>query len=309
MKIDINIIFIIIIIIITLGFSIHKLVTFIVNKKKKEQVRILLTYEPSKKVNYAPSRNLAIMKYLMTPKYLWKIFHKQYINVSRYNNNENISPKKFLSLESTKMESNYYFNLVKNNSADNLFILQNIPKKYYSTFILPEISKMFPNPEKIIISIKLLVCSQSINFPTLFYKNDIFICSLSSIGEIFYAEPNITSELEPYVCYPFCRKSLEDKLKIELRNGDLIYIPNGTCFSLNLKYNKNQILFIIEIDNFQKNGKNDKEINLIKLEQIQMRKIDRKVLHKNLNKDEQELLLLEKHVNEKSLEKSINNPL
>jgi hypothetical protein len=62
---------------------------------------------------------------------------------------------------------------------------------------------------------------------------------------------------------------------------------------------------IIEFDNFVKTGKIDREIDFIKMEQIQMRKIPRFVYPKDLEKDELELLWKQKVINGDMWEKNI----
>lgn len=73
----------------------------------------------------------------------------------------------------------------------------------------------------------------------------------------------------------------------------------------------NQMIFIIEFDNFQKNDKLDNEIELIKLEQIQLRKIPKKIYPKNLYPEELELLWLQKILNSNNYDRNqlINNIL
>ena len=90
-----------------------------------------------------------------------------------------------------------------------------------------------------------------------------------------------------------------------------MYIPNGTVIDISFKnFEATQILFIIEFDNFQKEGR-DPEIDIIKLEQIQLRKIPRKIYPKDLQPDELDILWQKKIINWNNWEKNalIKNPL
>lgn len=321
MKINLNIIVIIILILIPIIFGIKKLISFLVNRKKREKVRNFLDKEPNKKIESAPSKNLKTMNNLMTTKYFANIFYKCYVPVSRYNLNENISIKKYLKIESSEMESNYFFNLSKNRMSNNLLLITEIPKKYWNNFIFPEIAKgLEPNNKqgypKNVLNIQLIIVGDSLILPAQYFMDDVFLCVLSGSVDIKYIHPSKINELDPMICFPFVRKRLEDIEEnigqYTLREGDLLYLPNGTIFEIKFPIsNPNQIIFIIEFDNFQKNGCVDKEMNLIKMEQLQMRKIPRKIYPKDLQQDELELLWINKIVNGNNWEKNqiINNIL
>jgi len=122
MKINLNIIIIVFLCLIPISFGIKKLVEYVITLKKRDKVRKLLDKEVNKKIIYSPSQILKTLNQLMTPKYFSNIFYKQYLPISRYNMNETLSLKKYLKLESSPMESNYYFNLCKNNMANILNI-------------------------------------------------------------------------------------------------------------------------------------------------------------------------------------------
>lgn len=312
---------IILISLIPLSIGIKKLVEYIITIKKREKVRRLLDKEVNKKIIYSPSKILKTLNQIMTPKYFANVFYKQYLPVSRYNMNERLSLKKYLKLETSPMESNYYFNMCKNNLANNFFMKESIPKKYYNNFIFPELTKLLDKEikqgyPKNIINIEIISIGDSLLLPTQFFKNDVFIYSLKGNAYIQHTPPSVASELDPYTCFPFFRKRIEDiETKIgmtELREGDFIYIPNGTVIEISFKNNfPNQILVIIEFDNFLKNDKMDNEIELIKLEQLQLRKIPRKVYPKNILPDELEILWIKKIINGNNWEKNqvFSNPI
>jgi len=321
LKFNFNIIAIIFLILIPIIIGIKKLIEYFITKNKRELVRNLLEKEPNKRILYSPSKVLKTMNSLMTPKYFSNIFYKQYIPVTRYNIDETLTIKKYLNLESSEMESNYFFNMVKNNMANNFYMKQKIPPKNYNNFIFPELNKLL-NKElkqgypKNILNIEIISVGDSIQLPTQFFKNDIFICALKGNLLIKHVEPSVTNQLEPMTCYPFCRRRIDEiETKVgnnELREGDFIYIPNGITFELYFKSNmSNQMIFIIEFDNFQKNDKLDNEIELIKLEQIQLRKIPKKIYPKNLYPEELELLWLQKILNSNNYDRNqlINNIL
>jgi len=309
-----NIIIIIILVCVPIGFAIKKIVEFFLTKRKREKVRILLSQEPNKKIAFNPSRSLRLLKQVMTPKYFANVFYKQKIPVVRYNMNEKLNVKKYLRLEGSQMESNYFFNMVKNNMSSNFYMRESVPKKYLNNFIIPEIARVLDKDmkqgyPKNILNIDLIIVGDSLLLPTQYYKNDIFICNINGVATVTHAEPSVINELDPYVCHPFARKKINDiETKFgmqELREGDYMYIPNGTLLEINFKVNfPNQIIFIIEFDNFQKNDKLDNEIDLIKLEQIQLRKIPRKVYPKDLQNDELELLWYNKIISGTNWEKN-----
>jgi len=319
--INFNIIVILFLVMIPISFTIKKLIEYFIGKKKREKVRYLLSQEPNKKIIYSPSRSLRLLNQLMTPKYFTNVFYKSYLPVVRYNMNEKLSVKKYLRMESNEMESNYYFNMCKNKMATNFFVRENIPIKYYNNFIFPEISKFLDKEmkkgyPKNILNIELIIVGDSIHLPTQYYKNDIFICTLQGVATVQHLVPSQLNELDPYICFPYTRKRIGDIETNwgtqELREGDFMYIPNGTIFEISFNTSfPNQIIFIIEFDNFQKNNKLDKEIDLIKLEQIQLRKIPRKVYPKDLEKDELEILWEKKIITGSIWEKNqiINNIL
>lgn len=300
MNFNLNILIIIIIILIPLGLGIQKLTNFFITKKKREKVRLLLNQEPNKRIMYSPSRTLKAMNVLMSPKYFANVFYKKYVKVSRYNINEKISLKKYLNMETSDMESNYFFNMIKNKMANNFFVRERIPNKYWNNFIFPEIGNFLDKENiqgypKNILNIEIIFVGDSIHLPTQYFKNDVFICSLKGVADIKHVAPSIINELDPYTCFTFTRKRIEDLETTigqnELREGDYIYIPNGTGLDISFRNSfPSQIIFIIEFDNFQKSDKLDDEINIIKLEQIQLRKIPRKVYPKDLQPDELEIL-------------------
>jgi len=297
---NINILIIILLLLFPIYILLKKLIIYLINRRKRETVRRHLAQEGSKKTQYSPSHNLKIMSDLMSPKYFSNIFYKEYLDVNRYNIGEEISIKKWLGMESSKMESNYYFNLVKNKMANNLFTKNTIPKKFWNNFILPDILPFLSSnskqgfPENV-VNVQIIFSGDAAKFPTQFFKNDIYICLLKGTLEIKYSQPSSIIDLDPYKCFPFTRKKVDDIETIngiqELREGDYIYIPNGMIFGMEFKGNYPiQTFFIIEFDNFLKNGKIDREVDFIKLEQLQMRKIPRKVYPKDLEKDELEIL-------------------
>jgi hypothetical protein len=279
-----------------------------------------LAQEPNKKIIYSPSKNLQKMSQLMTPKYFANIFYKQYLPIVRYNTNEILNVKKYMGIDSKPMESNYFFNLSKNRMAANFFIKEKIPNKNWNNFILPEIYKTLSKkliqgcPDNI-LDVSLIIVGDPVVLPTQFFKNDIFICALKGTADIEHAEPTVINELDPYICFPFTRKRIGDietkSGKNQLREGDFMYIPNGTVIDISFKnYEATQIIFIIEFDNFQKEGR-DPEIDIIKLEQIQLCKIPRKIYPKDLQPDELDILWQKKIINGNNWEKNalIKNPL
>jgi len=316
-----NIVVILILLLLPFYALIKKLVVFFINRNKREIVRQHIADESNKRSQYSPSHNLKMMSDLMTPKYFANIFYKQYLDVVRYNIGEQISIIKYENMESSPMESNYYFNLSKNRMANNLFMRNAIPKKFWNNFIFPEIAKfMHPDTKQgyplNVINIEIIFVGDQIKLPPQYYKNDIYICCLKGIAEIKYVFPSITNDLDPLECFRFVRKDIDDiecdAGSNELREGDYLYLPNGTPFNLQFKTNyPTQTVFIIEFDNFLKNGKQDREIDFIKLEQLQMRKISRKVYPKNLEKDELEILWKKNLINGTIWEKNqvINNIL
>lgn len=295
-----NIILIILLLLFPFYLLIKKLTIFFINRNKRETVRLHLAQEGSKKAQYSPSHNLKIMGDLMTPKYFANIFYKEYLEAYRYNQGEQISLHKYLKIETAKMESNYYFNLQKNKMANNLFVHNKVPKKYWNNFILPEIVPYLSPKSKQgypdnILNIEIIFVGDSVKLPPQFYKNDIYICLLKGTVEVKHVVPADINDLDPFQCFRYTRKNVDDietnVLTNEMRDGDFLYIPNGTVFNLRFPGNySSQSIFIIEFDNFLKNGKIDREIDFIKLEQLQMRKILRKVYPKNLEKDELEFL-------------------
>lgn len=318
---NLNILVIIILISIPIFFGIKKLINYINTNKKREIVRDLLNQEPNKKIIYSPSKTLVVMNQLMTPKYFTNVFYKNYLHVVRYNMNETLSLKKYLKIDSSEMESNYFFNMHKNKMANNFFIREYLPPKYYNNFIFPELNRLLHKELKMgypknIINIQLIISGDSLNLPTIFLKNDVYICCLRGNIEIKHVEPSLINELDPFICFPFTRKRIDDvEIKYglnEVREGDFIYVPNGMIFEISFKGNlPTQIIFMIEFDNFQKNDILDNEIDLIKLEQIQLRKIPKKIYPKNLQTDELELLYIKKIIDGNIWEKNqiINNPL
>jgi hypothetical protein len=113
------------------------------------------------------------------------------------------------------------------------------------------------------------------------------------------------------ICYPYFRKEIEmveGFITNEIREGDFVYLPN--CYPIQIHFRNNyskamNTMCIIEFDNFVKTGKVDREIDFIKLEQIQMRKIPRFIYPKDLEKDELELLWKQKVINGDTWEKNI----
>jgi len=320
-QFNFNILVIILLLSFPFGLGIKKLIEHLQTAKKRERVRLLLSKEPNKKIIYSPSKSLVVMSTLMTPKYFANIFYKDYLQVTRYNTNEKLSIKKYLNMESSQMESNYFFNMHKNKMGGNFFMKNSIPPKFYNNFVFPELGRFLDKELKMgypknILNIFIIIVGDSLHLPTQFFKNDVFICSLFGSADITHIEPSVINELDPFLCFPFTRKRIEDiETKHgmnELREGDFIYIPNGTIFDFKVKTNQpTQIFFFIEFDNFQRDDKIDNEIDIIKLEQIQLRKIPRKLYPKNLNPDELELLWIKKIINGNIWEKNqvINNIL
>jgi len=202
MKINLNIIIIVFLCLIPISFGIKKLVEYVITLKKRDKVRKLLDKEVNKKIIYSPSQILKTLNQLMTPKYFSNIFYKQYLPISRDNMNETLSLKKYLKLESSPMESNYYFNLCKNNMANFFFLKESIPKNYYNNFIFPELTKMLDKElkqgyPKNIINIEIISIGDSLLLPTTFFKNDIFIYALKGNAYIQHTPPSVASELDP----------------------------------------------------------------------------------------------------------------
>jgi hypothetical protein len=101
----------------------------------------------------------------------------------------------------------------------------------------------------------------------------------------------MANEMDPYNCFPYFRKSVIDMDEFkttEIRESDFIYMPNGYIFEIECKDNKQmQCIIIIQFDNMPKI---DNEILIMKMEQIQMRKIPQTFYPKNLQKNELKLL-------------------
>ena len=310
-----NYIIIIILLFIPIYFLSKKLTIFLINRKKRDIVRQLLPNETSKTIIHFPSNNIKILSQLMTPKYFANVFYKEYVNVTKYNIKEPLSIMKYLGLESSQMEANYYFNLCKNNMASNLFMKNTIPKKYWNNFIIPEFTK-FLNPKLTngypnnIRSIDIIICGLSLTLPSQYFLNDILISIIQGSSEISYINPKNTQEHDPMTCFPFIRKNIEPDSVLTVREGDFLYLPNGYVCSIECKGVTN-VICLVEFDNFRRECRRDKEIDLIKMEQLQMRKIARRVYPKNLEKDELEILWKMKIINGNVWEKNqiINNIL
>jgi hypothetical protein len=300
-EMNFNIYVILGIILVPVCFLLKKLIEFLLTKKKRDQVRKLLEREPAKRIQTVPSGNLKVMGDLMSPKYFVNIFYKEYLNVVRYNLGETISLQKWLGFDDSKMESNYYFNLSKNKMASSMLMRNTVNKKRWNNFIIPEMYKTLINDPKEgylknILDVEFIFVGDSIKLPTWYSPNDTFIFMLKGSLDINYLPPAMISELDPYICFQTTRKRIDDiesdKIgRYTLREGDFAYIPNCYVYELNFEESfPTQIVCKIEIDNFQRTGKVDRETDLIKLEQMQMRKIPQKVYPKNLEKDELEIL-------------------
>lgn len=307
---NINTIILIMVILVPLIIIIKKVAGHFINSNKRELVRKLLDEEPTKKIQIIPSKFIRQLSSIMTTKYFCRIFYKKYLDVIKYKNENSITVKKYIDKEETSsMESNYFFNLCKNKMANNLFVKTNIDKKFWDNFIIPELTKISGLHQ--ILNISIFFCGNSLLLPTTYFKNDCFILMIHGDAEIRHIPPSLTADLDAMICYPYFRKEIEmveGFITNEIREGDFVYLPNCYPFQIHFRNNYSKAMntiCIIEFDNFVKTGKIDREIDFIKMEQIQMRKIPRFVYPKDLEKDELELLWNHKVINGDTWEKNI----
>jgi len=81
---------------------------------------------------------------------------------------------------------------------------------------------------------------------------------------------------------------MDEYKTVELRESDFIYVPNGYIFEFECKDTMAmQCIIIIQFDTMPKI---DREILIMKMEQIQMRKIPTAFYPKKLEKDEIKIL-------------------
>lgn len=305
-----NIIIIILLLLIPLYYGIRRLIAFLQTRKKREIVRQLLNFEANKQLQNHISKNLRKISQIISPKYFANIFYKQTLHISKYK--KYISLKHIVGIKSQQMESNYFFNLAKKNMAQNLLMISNIPKKYFNNFILPEFlpfgltySQQNKKETTNIQNIKCIIFHNPCNFPSQFLFHDCIICSIKGNHLIHWLHPNMAGEMDPYTTFPYFRKSvgdMEDFKTTELRESDFIYVPNGYIFELECKETAAmQCIIMIQFDTMPKI---DNEILIMKMEQIQMRKIPTAFYPKKLEKDEIKLLWRNGTINGQKWEKN-----
>ena len=291
-----NIIIIILLLLIPLYYIIRRIIQFIQTRKKRDIVRTLLNFEANKQLQNHISKNLRKISQIISPKYFTNIFYKQTLHISKYK--KYISIKHIYQTKSQQMESNYFFNLVKNNMAQNLLMISYIPKKYFNNYMLPDFhqfglqySQNNGKETSNIQSIQCRIFHNRCNFPSQFLFHDSIICAIKGNHNIHWINPNNANEMDPYTCFPYFRKSvmdMEDFKTIELRESDFIFVPNGYIFEIECKDTiQMQCIIIIQFDNMPKI---DREILIMKMEQIQMRKIPLAFYPKKLEKDEIKIL-------------------
>ena len=275
---NVNIIIIALILIIPFYYLIKKIVQSVKARRNREKVSILLEDEVEKKVETGICRYLKNFSDIITPKYLANIFYKQYPLISKYSRFIPITSMVYIN--SDEMEANYYFNMLKNNIAKNLLFMHKVPEKYYGNFIFPGFQDYITN----IQSIQLNIFGNAIKFPATFHFNDCIIYPLKGTIFVHTTFPNMAKEMDPYECFPFFRKNILDEKTHEIREGDYIYIPNGFIFEIEVKIGGNfQGFAVIQ---FSKTN----ELKIMKIEQMQMRKIDKLIYPKKLDKIEFALL-------------------
>ena len=276
-----------------------KIVAHILTNKKRSKVSSFIGMETTKKIQTAISSDLKKIGQLVVPKYWANIFYKQGLSVSKYRMGRQISISKYLQVRASDMDANYYFNLVKNRMANNLFMSARISKKYWNNYIIPQFNTIgvYFNQESRkqktnIHSINVYMWGDSCTFPSVWHFFDVIGCCIKGDINLYYLTPDNAPDMDVMETFTTCRKNVKemsDAKHIELREGDFIYLPVGYVYQIESRENLPHQCWLEMQFETTFGDRYDKEILMLRMEQLQMRKLKRIIYPKQLAKDEVKL--------------------
>lgn len=273
--------------------------------RKTNQMKKYLIINPAKRILSEPSLSLKKISNLVSVKHLNSIFKNFKVFFIH---------KKILFNHSQNYDTNYYLNLLINQSVKSTYIKEHVPQKYWNHFLIEDIYLYSNLPDK--KNLKTGLREGIVN--CIFHicgGNKMYIPYRYNFYDTYFLllQGNVKINLNPsnpiyYEGIPYIKDYEEEGIEYDLRGGDFLFIPAGTIYKIRYQMIlTHHFLVEIHVSEFPKDFQKD----FIRTQVLQNREIKTKFKLHNLSNKEVKYFWKKKYINSLTKDSNlfISNPM